>query len=246
MFWWPVAHGELGCYHQPKCSAHLFVVCPGNPVYLWGIDDPSGCSRMLDLSHRCWVRHGEPPSITVEKGMCPDGAGSISTHRRGDPARYHGFLYRGVLSDNLIGAACNPADRAKQQPCEIPDRSHLTVPQLVPCLESLIGERLVKLFTAATRVGSELDEDFVQLESEGPLRLALRALDTARSAGDAAEDVSAWFFAENPLLDGSSPSNFVAYRYGARDTAQRILDTARFFVDQASPEAFDRFLAANP
>lgn len=44
--------------------------------------------------HRCWIRHGEPPKLTVDKNghTCSAGAGSIMA---GD---YHGFLRDGVFT----------------------------------------------------------------------------------------------------------------------------------------------------
>jgi hypothetical protein len=47
-----------------------------------------------DGEHRCWVRHGEPPRITVDKNgpTCQAGAGSILA---GD---YHGFLRDGAFT----------------------------------------------------------------------------------------------------------------------------------------------------
>lgn len=43
--------------------------------------------------HRCWVRHGEPPNVTVDKNglTCNAGAGSIAT------PQWHGFLRNGQL-----------------------------------------------------------------------------------------------------------------------------------------------------
>ncbi|MGZ6321804.1 MAG: hypothetical protein ACXWQR_21185 [Ktedonobacterales bacterium] len=64
---------------------------------LWYVDGPAGNCTMPDdpnqERHHCWVRHGEPPNLTVDKNgaTCDAGAGSIaSTH-------YHGFLRSGVL-----------------------------------------------------------------------------------------------------------------------------------------------------
>lgn len=61
----------------------------------WMIDGvASNCTKPGDRVHRCWVRHGEPPVITVDKAglTCDAGAGSILS---GD---YHGFLQDGVLT----------------------------------------------------------------------------------------------------------------------------------------------------
>jgi hypothetical protein len=76
----------------------LVVVCPNGCE--WMIDGPaSNCTMPQDRgpfssSHRCWVRHGEPPNITVDKAgrTCAAGAGSIQA---GD---YHGFLRDGAFT----------------------------------------------------------------------------------------------------------------------------------------------------
>lgn len=69
------------------------VICP-NGKY-WAIDSrASNCTLPEDTVHRCWVRHGEPPELTVDKNgvTCQAGAGSILA---GD---YHGFLQNGWLT----------------------------------------------------------------------------------------------------------------------------------------------------
>ena len=61
----------------------------------WDIDSRcSNCTLPDDRIHRCWVRHGEPPNIHVDKNghTCSAGAGSILA---GD---YHGFLHNGELT----------------------------------------------------------------------------------------------------------------------------------------------------
>ncbi|MGH8260470.1 MAG: hypothetical protein ACREUG_12360, partial [Steroidobacteraceae bacterium] len=66
----------------------------------WMIDSQaSNCTMKQDVgpfasTHRCWVRHGEPPNITVDKAgrTCAAGAGSIQA---GD---YHGFLKAGQFT----------------------------------------------------------------------------------------------------------------------------------------------------
>lgn len=71
----------------------LTVKCPGG--HDWTIDGrASNCTLPDDDEHRCWVRHGEPPRITVDKNgpTCAAGAGSIQA---GD---YHGFLRDGVFT----------------------------------------------------------------------------------------------------------------------------------------------------
>lgn len=62
----------------------------------WYIDGrASNCGRPDDNLHRCWVRHGEPPNITVDKNgdTCDAGAGSIAVDG------FHGFLRDGHLVD---------------------------------------------------------------------------------------------------------------------------------------------------
>lgn len=53
-----------------------------------------GCDNFEDATpHKCWVRHGVPPEITVDKNgvTCGAGGGSIQTKE------YHGFLRNGYL-----------------------------------------------------------------------------------------------------------------------------------------------------
>lgn len=60
----------------------------------WMIDSrASNCTLPNDNDHRCWIRHGEPPKLTVDKNgkTCNAGAGSI----RG--GNWHGFLRNGEL-----------------------------------------------------------------------------------------------------------------------------------------------------
>lgn len=71
----------------------LVVKCPGGGE--WCIDSrASNCTLPGDMEHRCWIRHGEPPLITVDKeGLtCAAGAGSIQA------GSYHGFLRDGVFT----------------------------------------------------------------------------------------------------------------------------------------------------
>ena len=56
----------------------LMAVCPSGDE--WNIDSrASNCGLPDDRLHRCWVRHGEPPLLTVDKNglTCNAGAGSI-------------------------------------------------------------------------------------------------------------------------------------------------------------------------
>jgi hypothetical protein len=72
----------------------LVVKCP-NGGGDWAIDSrASNCTMPDDSEHRCWVRHGEPPVITVDKDgkTCNAGGGSIQA---GD---YHGFLRGGAFT----------------------------------------------------------------------------------------------------------------------------------------------------
>ncbi|HEX8184412.1 MAG TPA: hypothetical protein VF747_06665 [Blastocatellia bacterium] len=71
----------------------LVVNCPNG--FSWMIDDrASNCTMPADNTHKCWIRHGEPPNITVDKNgvTCNAGAGSIQA---GD---YHGFLRDGEFT----------------------------------------------------------------------------------------------------------------------------------------------------
>jgi hypothetical protein len=70
----------------------LMVRCPDG--HDWMVDgQASNCTMPHDHVHKCWVRHGEPPNITVDKNgvTCAAGAGSIQT------PKWHGFLRNGEL-----------------------------------------------------------------------------------------------------------------------------------------------------
>jgi hypothetical protein len=74
-----------------ETEPHLIVKTPGGD---WDIDDRcSNCGKPQDNLHRCWVRHGEPPGVTVDKAglTCAAGAGSIMQKT------WHGFLRDGCL-----------------------------------------------------------------------------------------------------------------------------------------------------
>ena len=61
----------------------------------WCIDGrASNCTLPDDRAHRCWVRHGTPPAVTVDKNghTCAAGAGSILS------GSYHGFLRDGEFT----------------------------------------------------------------------------------------------------------------------------------------------------
>lgn len=71
----------------------LCVRCPGGGD--WLVDsEATNCTMKGDREHRCWIRHGEPPFVTVDKNgkTCAAGAGSIMVND------YHGFLRQGVLT----------------------------------------------------------------------------------------------------------------------------------------------------
>src|SRR3954471_15087209 len=71
----------------------LFVKTPGG---VWCPDGrASNCGRPDDEVHYCWVRHGVPPLVTVDKigDTCVAGAGSIMIDT------YHGFLRNGELTN---------------------------------------------------------------------------------------------------------------------------------------------------
>jgi hypothetical protein len=60
----------------------------------WIVDGRcSNCTLPDDDRHKCWVRHGIPPDVTVDKNgrTCSAGAGSISI------PGWHGFLRNGYL-----------------------------------------------------------------------------------------------------------------------------------------------------
>lgn len=61
----------------------------------WMIDAPaSNCTMPSDFDHKCWVRRGVPPNITINKDglTCAAGGGSIQS------GNYHGFLVNGEFN----------------------------------------------------------------------------------------------------------------------------------------------------
>jgi hypothetical protein len=96
LFWADWFENDGRChYGWTNCGGrHLMAVCPNG--HQWDIDArASNCGLPDDTEHRCWVRHGEPPNVTVDKDgrTCVAGAGSIVA---GD---YHGFLHGGRFTD---------------------------------------------------------------------------------------------------------------------------------------------------
>lgn len=90
----------MGKWHTGPDGRCLMVQVPGRAAdgswygHDWMVDGrASNCSKPDDTVHRCWVRHGVPPDVTVDKhgNTCKAGAGSILT------PGYHGYLKNGFL-----------------------------------------------------------------------------------------------------------------------------------------------------
>jgi hypothetical protein len=82
--------GGKGSQWDNDEQKHLIAVCPDG--FHWDIDSrASNCTMKHDRTHRCWIRHGEPPNVTVDKNghSCNAGAGSIQT------PKWHGYLQVG-------------------------------------------------------------------------------------------------------------------------------------------------------
>lgn len=80
--------------HVGDDGKSIHVICPDGSQ--WCIDArASNCTMPQDNVHKCWVRHGEPPNLTVDKNgpTCAAGAGSIAV------PGYHGFLRNGEFTD---------------------------------------------------------------------------------------------------------------------------------------------------
>lgn len=89
---WHIVWYPRNAFWDNEAEAPLTVICPNG--HEWIIDSrASNCTMKEDRQHRCWVRHGIPPMITVDKNgfTCSAGAGSIQA---GD---WHGFLRNGEL-----------------------------------------------------------------------------------------------------------------------------------------------------
>lgn len=92
--WYHPSSGVFACLHGwSNCNGpHLIAVLPNGRH--WDIDSrASNCTKREDATHRCWVREGDPPNITVSKNgrTCEAGAGSVLA---GD---WHGFLRFGYF-----------------------------------------------------------------------------------------------------------------------------------------------------
>lgn len=96
--WWynhEPADGLYGWDWDNMTGPPLICRCPGG--HDWNIDGrASNCDKKEDRLHRCWVRHGAPPNLHVDKNglTCGAGAGSILA------GKYHGFLHNGELTDH--------------------------------------------------------------------------------------------------------------------------------------------------
>ena len=102
MFYDRLFHASSGCYAwKENCTTpHLIVILPGG--WAWDMDSrASNCNMRDDNEHRCWIKHGEPPNITVNKQgkTCGAGGGSINAPGNMDGSRpgWHGFLQNGEL-----------------------------------------------------------------------------------------------------------------------------------------------------
>jgi hypothetical protein len=83
------AHWMPECMKRPD-GRYMICRTPGGE---WAIDSKcSNCTRPNE-PHDCWVRHGEPPDLHVDKNgnTCSAGAGSIIC------GGWHGFLHNGNL-----------------------------------------------------------------------------------------------------------------------------------------------------
>lgn len=89
---------DYGCAERQKCfygwtncdGRHHIAILPNGSH--WDIDSrASNCTKRNDTTHRCWVKHGVPPNLHVDKqGLtCQAGAGSIVA------GGWHGFLHHG-------------------------------------------------------------------------------------------------------------------------------------------------------
>lgn len=90
--YWVDQHPGRDCFAGwTNCEGqHLHAVLPTGQH--WDIDSrASNCGSPTDTEHRCWIRHGEPPAVHVDKNgrTCNAGAGSIAVKG------WHGFLHNG-------------------------------------------------------------------------------------------------------------------------------------------------------
>lgn len=91
--WFAQGQSKNWCWDN-ETEPHLHIRLPDGAI--WDIDSRcNNCTLPDDRTHRCWVRHGEVPNITVDKEghTCKAGAGSVQTNG------YHGKLIGGILRD---------------------------------------------------------------------------------------------------------------------------------------------------
>jgi hypothetical protein len=93
--WYQCSQGANNCpYGWANCDGrHLMAILPNG--WDWDImSRASNCDMKNDATHRCWVLHGEPPMVHVDKvgHTCRAGAGSIVA------PGWHGFLHQGVFT----------------------------------------------------------------------------------------------------------------------------------------------------
>lgn len=94
LFWetWQHKPERIWCEWDNCDGRHLVAILPNG--HQWNIDGrASNCTMKDERTHRCWVRHGEPPAIHVDKSghTCGAGGGSIDAHG------WHGHLHNGVF-----------------------------------------------------------------------------------------------------------------------------------------------------
>lgn len=87
--WWSQDH----FWDNGEGKPSLIVKLPNG--HEWNVDSRcNNCTLPDDRTHRCWIRTGEPPNVTVGKGpgaTCSAGAGSVQV------PEWHGFLRNGEL-----------------------------------------------------------------------------------------------------------------------------------------------------
>jgi hypothetical protein len=120
LFWISFSSGHCST-HEPPCARHLTAVTPDG--HWWDIDGrANNCTMKSDKRHRCWVRHGEPPHITVDKAglTCAAGAGSIQT------PSWHGFLSNGVFDVSARPHQMNDKTKAAEKNNPTPVNSEVS------------------------------------------------------------------------------------------------------------------------
>lgn len=94
--WFATWYPDKFCTPQLGKGKALIVKTPGGD---WLVDQQANnCTMPDDVNqekHHCWIIHGTPPNITVDKNgtTCNAGAGSIAQ------PKYHGFLRDGYLTN---------------------------------------------------------------------------------------------------------------------------------------------------